>query len=201
MFVAGTDTTFALLEWTMTELLRHPHQMQKLQVEVRQVTKGVSNVNEENLDHMNYLKAVIKETLRLHPSIPLLSPRESTQHTKILGYDVPAKTMVIINSWAIHRDPTLWEEPQKFNPERFLNCERDFRGHALEFIPFGAGRRMCPGISFAMANSELLLANIVNKFDWMLPAGAKCDSLDMEECYLTTVHRSTPLLVVAIPHI
>lgn len=118
---------------------------------------------------MKYLKAVIKETLRLHPPIPLLVPRESTKDVKINGYDIAAGTRVITNAWAIHRDPTTWEEPEEFHPERFLNSTIDFKGQDFKLIPFGSGRRGCPGISFAIANNELVLANLLSKFNWALP--------------------------------
>lgn len=118
---------------------------------------------------MKYLKAVIKETLRLHPPIPLLVPRESTKDVKINGYDIAAGTRVITNAWAIHRDPATWEEPEEFHPERFLNSTIDFKGQDFKLIPFGSGRRGCPGISFAIANNELVLANLLSKFNWALP--------------------------------
>ncbi|XP_021720179.1 cytochrome P450 71A3-like [Chenopodium quinoa] len=197
MFSAGTDTTSTLLEWTMTELLRHPRIMKKLQEEVKAITGEVVDVKEDDLEHMKYLKAVVKETLRLHLPVPLLIPRQSTQDTKIFGYNIPARTGVIINGWAIHRDPDSWDEPEKFNPERFLNSSTDFRGHDLQFIPFGAGRRMCPGISFAMASSQLLLANLMRKFDWMLPGEADIETLDMTESFGINMHKNTPLLAVA----
>ncbi|XP_010696008.1 cytochrome P450 736A117 [Beta vulgaris subsp. vulgaris] len=198
MFSAGTDTTSTLLEWTMTELLRHPIVMKETQKEVRDITGEAVDVKEDDLEHMVYLKAVIKETLRLHLPVPLLIPRQSTQETKIYGYTVPARTGVIINGWAIHRDPASWDEPEKFNPQRFLNSPTDFRGHDLQFIPFGAGRRMCPGISFAMASSQLLLANLMHKFDWELPGKAEVDSMDMSESFGINMHRGTPLFAVAI---
>lgn len=200
MFSGGTDTTYTVLEWAMTELLRHPTVMHELQKEVREITGEKSYANEDDLEKMKYLKAVIKETLRLHPPIPLLVPRLSTQDAKINGYDIPGKTAVIINAWAIHRDPAFWDEPEKFNPERFMNSPTDFRGQDFQLIPFGGGRRICPGISFAIANNELVLANLVNKFDWTLPGGAKPESLDTDECTGLTIHRKTPLFVVATPH-
>ncbi|KAL2933838.1 Cytochrome P450 71A25 [Bienertia sinuspersici] len=196
MFSAGTDTTSTLLEWTMTELLRHPRIMKELQKEVREITRDL-DVKEDELEQMKYLKAVIKETLRLHLPVPLLIPRQSTQDTKIHGYNIPAKTGVIVNGWAIHRDPANWDEPEKFNPERFLNSPTDFRGNDLQFIPFGAGRRMCPGISFAMASSQLILANFMHKFDWALPGGEEGETLDMSESFGINMHRNTPLLAVA----
>ncbi|CAO2840531.1 unnamed protein product [Amaranthus hypochondriacus] len=199
MFSAGSDTTYTVLEWAMTEILRHPIVMRNLQNEVREITGPKSYVNEDELVQMKYLKAVIKETLRLHPPIPMLVPRKSRQETKINGYDIPAGIAVMTNAWAIQRDPAYWEQPEEFIPERFLNSQIDFRGQDFEFIPFGAGRRICPGITFAIANNEIILANLVHKFDWMLPDGTDIETLDMSECIGVSAHRKIPLLAVATP--
>ncbi|KAK9757229.1 hypothetical protein RND81_01G150000 [Saponaria officinalis] len=199
MFAGGTDTTYTVLEWAMTELLRHPEAMKKLQDEVRSITNNQAHVTEDDLDKMVYLKAVIKETLRLYPPIPLLVPRESTHAVKINGYDIPAGTRVITNAWAIHRDPLTWEEPDAFRPERFLDCPIDFKGQDFELIPFGFGRRGCPGILFAMANNEIVLANLVSMYDWTLPGEENGMTLDMSQCTGLTIHRRVPLLAVATP--
>ncbi|GAU50866.1 hypothetical protein TSUD_86260 [Trifolium subterraneum] len=171
MFAAGTDTTYTVLEWALTELLRHQTVMHKLQDEVRTVVGNKTHVTEEDLVNMNYLKAVIKETLRLHVPIPLLVPRKCMEDIKLDGYDIAAGTNVIINAWAIARDPSSWDEPLEFKPERFLNSSIDFKGFDFELIPFGAGRRGCPGFLFAIAVNELVLANLVYHFDWKLPDG------------------------------
>ncbi|EOY22282.1 Cytochrome P450 - like 10 [Theobroma cacao] len=199
MFAAGTDTTYTVLEWAMTELLRHPEIMKELQKEVRQVCGDETYVSEDDLDKMHYLKAVIKESLRLHPPIPLLVPRISTEDVKIKGYDIARGTQVIINAWAIGRDPLSWAKPEEFLPERILNNSIDFKGHDFELIPFGSGRRICPGILFAMKINELFLANLVHKFDWSLPGGAKEEDLDMGESFGLTTHRRYPLIAIANP--
>lgn len=199
MFAAGTDTTYTVLEWAMTELLRHPRVLKILQSEVRNMAGPKREISEDDLYKMPYLKAVIKETLRLHPPIPLLVPRESTADVKIMGYDIPAGTRVITNAWAIGRDPTSWERPEEFWPERFINSDIDFKGQNFELIPFGAGRRGCPGFLFAVSLEELVLATIVHKFDWELPYGMRGEDLDMTECTGLTIHRKSPLLAVAIP--
>ncbi|XP_060204536.1 cytochrome P450 736A117-like [Lycium barbarum] len=201
IFAAGTDTTYTVLEWAMTELLRHPGAMNKLQNEAREIANGRNEIVSENdLDKMHYLKAVIKETLRLHPPIPLLVPRQARQDVMVMGYDVAAGTMVITNCWAIGRDPAIWDDAVEFKPERFLNSSIDFKGYDFGLIPFGAGRRGCPGISFAMAVNELVLANVVRDFDWELPNGTKGDDLDMTECTGLTIHRKVPLFAVATPY-
>ncbi|KAF5476685.1 hypothetical protein F2P56_003399 [Juglans regia] len=201
VFAAGTDTVYTVLEWAMTELLRHPNAMEKVQNEVRGISTGKEReVTEDDLNKMHYLKAVIKETFRLHPPIPLLVPRESTQSVKLQGYDIAAGTQVIVNAWAIGRDPTSWDEPEEFHPERFLTTSIDVKGHDFELIPFGAGRRSCPGIPFALTIIELVLANLVQKFDWALPNEASGQDLDMSESIGLTIHRKFPLTAVATPY-
>ncbi|KAL2514845.1 Cytochrome [Forsythia ovata] len=200
MFGAGTDTTSTALEWTLTELLRHPKTMKKLQNEVRQVAGNKIEITEDDLEKMPYLKAVIKESLRLHPPIPLLFPREAMEDTKVMGYDIGVGTRVIINAWAIARDPMSWENPEDFNPQRFLNSGIDFKGLNFEYIPFGSGRRGCPGIPFAMAVDELALAKLMLHFNFALPIGATEKDLDMSEHPGTTVYKRLPLLVIATPH-
>ncbi|XP_039124036.1 cytochrome P450 71A1-like [Dioscorea cayenensis subsp. rotundata] len=199
MFSAGTDTTFTVLEWTMAELMRNPEVIEKVQEEIEGVVKGKAKVSEEDIDEMSYLKAVIKEVLRLHPPIPLLVPRESTEYVKLHGFDIPEKTRVVINAWAIGRDPKSWERPEEFMPERFLNSEVDFKGQHFEFIPFGAGRRGCPGIMFAISTIELAAAALLHHFDWKLPDGMRTEELDMSESSGLTVHKKTSLLVQATP--
>ncbi|KAL7249821.1 hypothetical protein ACSBR1_011906 [Camellia fascicularis] len=200
MFGAGTDTVFTTIEWTMAELLRHPQIMNKLQNEVREIARGKLNTTEDDLKTMHYLKAVIKESLRMHPPVPLLVPRESIQDAKVMGYDIAAGTQVIVNAWAIGRDPLSWEDPEEFRPERFLNSSIDFKGHDFELIPFGAGRRGCPGTQFATNVIELALASVVHKFDFSLPNGAIGDDLDMTEVDGITVHKKIPLIVVPTPY-
>ncbi|CAA0818087.1 Cytochrome P450 71A22 [Striga hermonthica] len=196
ILAGGTDTTAATLEWAMTELLRHPSTLEKLQEEVRQVAKDKRDITDNDLAKMKYLKAVVKETLRLHPPIPLLA-HEAREDIRFMGFDVPRGTMVITNVWAIGIGPSTWEEPEQFLPERFLSCSIDFKGLDFELIPFGAGRRGCPGITFAVASVELVLASLVREFDWILPNGMKCDDLDVIEQPGVTIHRKNPLLAVA----
>ncbi|KAK7855412.1 cytochrome p450 71a2 [Quercus suber] len=200
-FIAGTDTTYSALEWAMTELLRHPKMMKKMQDEVRVITSNKKDIKLDDLDEMHYLNAVIKETLRLHPIIPLLVPRESSREAKIQGYDIAAGTQVFINVWAIGRDPGIWDNPEEFHPERFLNSSIDFKGHDFQLIPFGAGRRSCPGISFAITNIKLVLAKFVKYFDWTLPNGAKGEDLDMTESIGVAIHKKFPLIAVATPYV
>ncbi|KAL4559745.1 hypothetical protein LXL04_031890 [Taraxacum kok-saghyz] len=196
LFAAGTDTSTSIV-WAISELIRHPKIMKKLQQEVTEIAQGKPTINEEDLEKMHYLQAVVKESLRLYPPLPLLILRESTQYVKLMGYDIKAGTQVIINAWAIGRDPSLWEESEKFKPERFLNSSVDYKGMNFEFLPFGAGRRGCPGIQFAIVINELALANLVYKYDLALPDDVRGEELDMSEITGLTLHRKSPLRVVA----
>ncbi|KAK6795068.1 hypothetical protein RDI58_008521 [Solanum bulbocastanum] len=168
-FAAGTDSIYTTLEWIMTELLMHPRAMETLQNEVRGLAQGKVEVTEDDLGNMHYLKAVIKETFRLHPPVPLLIPRESMEEVKLLGYHIPAKTQVIINAWTIGRDLFSWDDPEDYQQDKFLNSNIDFRGLNFELIPFRAGRRGCPAITFAIMVIEVTLAKIVHKFNFAKP--------------------------------
>ncbi|KAK9090283.1 hypothetical protein Sjap_023460 [Stephania japonica] len=200
MFGAGTDSTFVALDWGMTELLLNPKVMQKAQMEVRRVVGERRAVLDSDLTQLHYLKAVLKEILRLHPPVPLSVPRESMEDITIDGYKIPAKTRFFINVWAMARDPDTWESPEAFKPERFVDSSIDFRGQDFEFIPFGAGRRMCPAITFGTATIELALAQLLHSFDWELPPGVTAQNLDLSEVFGITMRRSSDLVVLAKPH-
>ncbi|XP_051131225.1 cytochrome P450 736A117-like [Andrographis paniculata] len=196
MLVAGTESISAALEWTMTELLRHSNVMNKLKSEVRAILKDKNhtiNITYDDLEQMHYLRAVVKETLRLHPPTPFMG-RLARQDVEVMGYDIPAGTAVFINFWAVGRDPATWDEPDTFKPERLIGSTIDFKGVDFELIPFGAGRRGCPGIGFTMANMELVLANLVCKFEWDLP---NWEELDIAEHRGLTVRKKNPLFAVA----
>ncbi|KAH9783737.1 cytochrome P450 71A26 [Citrus sinensis] len=201
MFGAGTDTTYTLLEWAMTELLRHPKIMKEVQNEIREIVGDKSNVTEDDLDKFHYLKAVFKETLRIHPPIPILLPRQSTQDVKINGYDIPEGTQVYINYATIAKDRASWDQADEFRPERFLvNPSINFLGKDLQFIPFGAGRRICPGIEFTMRVNELALASLLNKFDWSQPCEEREEAMDITESTGATKHKKSPLIALATPY-
>ncbi|WJX64896.1 hypothetical protein P8452_49622 [Trifolium repens] len=198
MFAAGTETSSGVVLWTMSEIVKNPKVMGEAQAEVRRVFDKNGYVDETDMHQLIYLKSVIKETFRLHPIIPLLVPRESRERCQINGYEIPAKTRVIVNAWAIGRDPKYWVEPESFKPERFVDSLVDFKGTDFEFIPFGAGRRMCPGIAFALPNIELPLAMLLFHFDWMLPNGMKNEDLDMSETFGISVGRKHDLCLIPI---
>ncbi|KAJ1696595.1 hypothetical protein LUZ63_005107 [Rhynchospora breviuscula] len=200
LFQAGSETSSTTLEWIMSLLLRNPTVMKKAQSEVREVLKGRTHVSELDLDKLNYLRLVIKETLRLYPPVPLLLPRQCREACRVFDYDIPKGTRVLVNVWAIGRDPKYWENPEEFKPERFMNSSTDFKGTDFEFIPFGSGRRMCPGVSFGIANVELPLASLLYHFDWKPIDGLKPEEMDMSESFGVTARRKTPLLLYAVPY-
>ncbi|CAI0407045.1 unnamed protein product [Linum tenue] len=193
MFIGGADTTPGTIEWAMSEIMRNPEVMQRVQKEVRSVFRD--EVDEEGLHKLEYLNAVIKETFRLHPAGPIL-PRESRESMEINGFHVPQKSRIMINMWAIGRDPAYWGEAEKFNPERFLDSAIDYKGTHFTFLPFGGGRRMCPAIQFAMPIVELTLANLLFHFDWKLPCDMRPEDLDMTEHFDTAIRRKEKLCLI-----
>ncbi|CAO2161881.1 unnamed protein product [Urochloa humidicola] len=197
LFGGGTETAATTLHWAMAELMRNPVVMSKAQAEVRRVFMGQKKITEERLNELPYLHLVIKETLRLHTPGPLLMPRECQEQCQILGYDVPKGTMVLVNAWAISRNPEYWDAPDTFYPERFQGDSRDFKGNDFDYIPFGAGRRICPGVAFGLANMELALANLLFYFDWSLPDGVVPSEMDMTEAMGVTARRKADLLLSA----
>ncbi|KAK9073472.1 hypothetical protein SSX86_007796 [Deinandra increscens subsp. villosa] len=199
VFLGGMDTSSKSLEWVMSELLRHPRVMEKLQQEVAEIAQGRSMIVEEDLEKMHYLKAVIKESLRLHIPVPLLIPRVALEDVKLMGYDISKGTQVIVNAWAIGRDPMLWEEPEEFRLERFLKNKFSYKGLHFEWLPFGAGRRACPGMHFGVAIIELAVANILYKYDLGIPNAGKHEELDMSEQCGVMLQKKTHLLVTTNP--
>ncbi|KAK1422268.1 hypothetical protein QVD17_25259 [Tagetes erecta] len=198
ILVAGTDTSAAVVVWAMTLLITNPKVMTKAQEELRNVIGKNDKVNEDDLPKLSYLKAVIKETLRLYPPAPLLVPRETRKDAIVQGYNIKHKTLVYVNAWAIARDPKYWENPEEFFPERFLGgCDIDFKGNDFEFIPFGAGRRICPGISIGVVVVELLLANLLYLFNWRLPDGVRKEDIDFDVMPGITMHKKNEFFLLA----
>ncbi|XP_043718300.1 cytochrome P450 CYP736A12-like [Telopea speciosissima] len=198
ILVAAMDTSIVTVEWALSELLRHPKVLEKLQEELRDKVGMDRVVEEEDLVKLNYLDMVVKEVMRLHPVAPLLAPRESMEDITINGYHIPKKSRVIINAWAIQRDPIVWSDnAEEFLPERFIdNNNIDIRRRDYQFIPFGSGRRGCPGIHLGLVVVKLVLAQMVHCFDWELPNGMSPDDLDMTEKFGLTVARASHLLAI-----
>ncbi|KAJ4721720.1 putative Cytochrome P450 [Melia azedarach] len=197
IFVGGTDTGAATVIWAMTYLMKNPRVMRKAQEEIRREIRNKGFVDEDEVQRLLYLKDVVKETLRLQPPAPLLLPRESTEKCIINGYEIPPKTVVYVNAWAVGRDPEAWEKPEEFDPDRFTGSSIDLKGKNYELIPFGAGRRMCPGMLMGLANVELTLANLLCKFDWEMPAGMENENLDFDVLPGLTMHKKNALWLMA----
>ncbi|KAK9697392.1 hypothetical protein RND81_08G035400 [Saponaria officinalis] len=200
LFGAGSETSSTTIEWSMAELLKNEGAMKKATDEVRQILQGKESFDGTSLVELKYLKNVIKETLRLHPPIPLLVPRLAMDRCQINGHAIVPNTRVFINAWAIGRDPKYWKDPEKFNPERFEGSSVNYKGNHFELIPFGSGRRICPGMGLSVATIELALAKLLYHFDWKLPHGATAIELDMDETFGIVAKRKNDLHVIHIAY-
>lgn len=194
--MAGAETSSSSTEWALTELLRSPENMIKVKAELAKVIGPNRKFEESDVDNLHYLQAVVKETLRLHPPVPLLIPRKATQDTEFMGYRIPKNTQVLVNAWAIGRDPQCWDDPLSFKPERFLGSNVDYKGQHHELIPFGSGRRMCAGIPLAHKMLHLLLGSLLHEFDWELDSQVSPETMDMKDRIGITVRKFEPLQVI-----
>ncbi|GAV76525.1 p450 domain-containing protein [Cephalotus follicularis] len=195
IFSAGSETSSATVEWAFCEMLKNPRLMKEAQNEVRRVFYDKKTVDETRIHELKLINSIIKESLRLHPPLPLI-PRASGEECEIDGYTIPVKSRVFVNAWAIGREPTYWSEAETFQPERFLNNSIEYKGTDFQFIPFGAGRRICPGMSYALPNIQLPLAQMLYHFDWKLPNDMKPEELDMTEEFGLSVKRKKDLFVI-----
>ncbi|KAH9757630.1 cytochrome P450 83B1 [Citrus sinensis] len=200
VFVGATDTSAATMTWAMTNVMKNPRVMEKAQKEVRDLIGNKGFVDEDDLQKLPYIKAILKETFRLNPPGPII-PRETTKSCMIDGYEIPAKTLVYLNGWAISRDPEVWERPDEFDPDRFIIGDKSYieltGQNNYELIPFGGGRRFCPGTHMGIATLELAIANLLYKFDWEMPAGMKIQDLDFDIAPGIVMHKKNPLCLVA----
>ncbi|XP_065857413.1 cytochrome P450 76A2-like [Euphorbia lathyris] len=196
MYVAVTENFSSTIEWAMAELLRNPETMKKAKAELTSVIGPKKKVEENDINNLPYLQAIIKETIRLHTPAPLLLPRKTRQDTKFMGYDIPKNTQVFVNVWSIVRDPQHWDDPLCFKPERFMDSNIDFKGQHFEYIPFGSGRRVCVGLALAHRVLNLILGSLIHEFDWKLGANITPESMDMREMLGITMRKVEPLLVV-----
>ncbi|KAJ1284274.1 hypothetical protein BS78_03G192400 [Paspalum vaginatum] len=202
LFTGGTETVSSITEWVMAELMKNPDAMAKAQAEVRQAFSNVDpRDHESHTEELRYTRMVIKETLRLHPPLPLLLPRLCRETCTVGAFEVDKGTRVIINSWAIARSAEHWSDADEFRPERFADGAADYKGTRFEFLPFGHGRRVCPGSGFAMASVELMVARLLYYFDWSLPNGMRPEELDMDTTVVgPAARRTNQLLLVASPY-
>ncbi|CAN6817722.1 unnamed protein product [Brassica oleracea] len=188
MMIAGTDTSAVTLEWAMACLLNHPESLEKAKQEIDEKIGQERLIDEPDLANLPYLQNILSETFRLYPAAPLLVPRSTTEDIKVGGYDVPRGTMVMVNAWAIHRDPSLWNEPEKFKPERFNIGEGGEDVHKL--MPFGNGRRACPGVGLGQRIVTLALGSLIQCFDWEKVNG---EMVDMTETPGMAMRKKEPL--------
>ncbi|KAL6645984.1 hypothetical protein ACP70R_017592 [Stipagrostis hirtigluma subsp. patula] len=201
VFTAGSDTVSVTVEWAMAELLRNPSIMAKVRAEISGALGGKEAIEEADVASLPYLQAVIKEAMRLHPVAPVMLPHQAVEDgVEIGGYAVPKGCTVIFNTWAVMRDPAAWERPDEFVPERFLDreAEVDFKGKEFEFIPFGSGRRLCPGIPMAERVVPLILASLLHAFEWRLPDGVTAGQVNVTEKFTTANVLAVPLRAVPI---
>ncbi|XP_043693427.1 geraniol 8-hydroxylase-like [Telopea speciosissima] len=200
IFVAGTDTISTTIEWAMAELLHNPDSMTKVQWELQENVGKGKPAEETDIARFPYLKAVVKETLRLHPPVPLLIPHRAESEVEICGFTVPKDAQVLVNLWAIVRDPSIWTNPDSFVPDRFLQESSgiDVRGQDFELIPFGAGRRICPGMPLALRMLHLILASLLQSFDWKIEDGLSPKDMDMTDKFGITLQKALPLRAIPI---
>uniref|UniRef100_A0A6P3YSE0 cytochrome P450 81E8-like n=1 Tax=Ziziphus jujuba TaxID=326968 RepID=A0A6P3YSE0_ZIZJJ len=189
LLLAGTDTSSVTLEWALSNLLNHPHTLTKAKIELDEQIGQQRLLGEPDVSKLPYLRSIISETLRLYPAAPLLLPHYSSEDCQVGGYDVPHDTIVLINAWAIHRDPEQWEDPESFKPERFE--VGDHEDHKL--LPFGIGRRACPGAGLAQRVMSLTLGSLIQCFEWKKVSE---EEIDMSEGKGTTMPKAVPLEVM-----
>lgn len=199
IFGAGTDTSSITVEWGLAELMNHPSVMEKARLEIDSVVGKDRLVQESDIANLPYLQAIVKEILRLHPTGPLIV-RESSEDCTISGYHIPAKTRLFVNIWSLGRDPNYWENPLEFRPERFTGEEwsgknnfLDVKGQHFHLLPFGSGRRSCPGASLALQFVPATLAAIIQCFEWKVGDG-EAEKVDMNEGPGLTLPRAHSLV-------
>lgn len=186
----------------MAELLRKPDKLSRVREEIRDVINEKGQVDESDIESLLYLQAVVKETLRLHPPAPFLLPHKAISDMEINGYLVPKDAEILTNVWASGRDPAIWTDAEEFMPERFLigkHDHTDFRGKHFELIPFGSGRRSCPGFPLAYRMVHRMVATFAGNFEWKLDEGMKPEELDMEEKTALTLQKAIPLKAFPLP--
>ncbi|CAL1399632.1 unnamed protein product [Linum trigynum] len=201
MIAGGTESSAVTVEWAISELLKHPKIFIRAAEELDRVVGKDRWVEENDIPNLPYINAIVKETMRLHPVAPLLVPRMVREDVELSGYHIAKGTRVFVNVWTIGRDPNIWDAPEEFWPERFIGKDIDVKGHDFELLPFGAGRRMCPGYPLGIKVIQVSLANLLHGFKWELPSGMKREELNMDEIFGLSTPRKFPLVAVAHPRL
>ncbi|KAL3353845.1 hypothetical protein AABB24_018490 [Solanum stoloniferum] len=199
LLAGGTDTSATTVEWAFQELVRNPNMIEKAHEELdRTIGKG-RWVEEEDLSQLPYIEAIIKETYRLHPLTPLIPPHYSIEECNVVGYDIPKGTMVFVNIWSLGRNPNYWDRPQEFIPERFLENDINIKGKNFTMLPFGSGRRRCPGYNLGIKLVGTTLANLLHGFHWRLTGDINPEEISMKEIYGLTTHPEKPISMIVEP--
>lgn len=205
MIAAATDTSAVTNEWAMTEVIKHPRVLHKIQDELDSVVGPTRMVYESDLPHLNYLRCVVRETFRMHPAGPFLIPHESLRATTINGYHIPAKTRVFINTHGLGRNTNIWDDVEEFRPERHWlgDGSRVEISHGADFkiLPFSAGKRKCPGAPLGVTLVLMALARLFHCFDWAPPDGLRPEDIDSHEVYGMTMPKAQPLMAIARPRL
>ncbi|PON92930.1 Cytochrome P450, E-class, group I [Trema orientale] len=199
MVVGGSDTSSNTIEFAMAEIMNQPEILKKAQQELEAVIGKDNIIEESHIHKLPYLQAVMKETLRLHPVLPLLVPHCPSETCIVGGYTIPKGSRIFVNVWATQRDPSIWENPLKFDPERFFNDSKwDFYGSDFNYFPFGSGKRICAGIAMAERMVMYSLATLLHSFNWELPHGEK---MDLSEKFGIVLKKKIPLVAIPTPRL
>ncbi|MFQ6644746.1 hypothetical protein Gotur_019647 [Gossypium turneri] len=201
MIAGGTESSAVTVEWAISEILKKPEILAKATEELDMVIGRERWVEEKDVVSLPYIDSIAKETMRLHPVAPMLVPRVARQDCEIAGYDIPKGTRAFVNVWTIGRDPSLWGNPNEFWPDRFMGKSIDVKGHDFELLPFGAGRRMCPGYPLGIKVIQASLANVLHGFTWKLPNNTTKEDLNMEEIFGLSTPKKYPLEAIAEPRL
>lgn len=201
LLAGGTESSAVTVEWAISELLKKPDLFTKATDELDRVIGSTEWVTEKDIQNLPFIQSIVKETMRMHPVAPMLVPRLAREDCKVAGYDVKKDTVVLLNVWSIGRDPKLWDVPEEFCPERFMGRDIDVKGQHFELLPFGSGRRMCPGYGLGLKVIEATLANLLHGYKWRLKGNMGSDELNMEEVFGLSTPRKVPLEVVVEPRL
>lgn len=201
MLAAGADTVTITIEWAMAEMIRNPRVQHKVREELHRVVGSDRIMTEADIPNLPYLQCVTKECFRMHPPTPLMLPHKASTKVTIGGFDIPKGAIVNVNVWAIARDPTVWKNPLEFRPERFQEEDIDMKGTDYRLLPFGSGRRVCPGAQMAINLVTSTLGHMLHHFDWAPPAGIRPEDMDMMEKPGVVAYMRTPVRAVATPRL
>ncbi len=201
MIGGGTDSSAITMEWALTEFICHPKIMKRAQEELDTIMGRTRPLLMSDLPNLPYLHALIKKNFRLHPPLPLGVPHLNAKDVQILNYKIPANTTVIVNIWAIGHDSKVWKKPLEFDPDRFSNSDTKVGGSCYNVLPFGSGRRQCPGLDLAQHMVQYGLATILHAFDSFPQPGIKLEDMNMMETLGALCPKAEPLVAIAKPRL